>query len=197
MPCKSSRAAPSVCGLGRTRHREFAMGAGEMSSEAFTAFLQTTLGHAATSCRDGSIAFVCMDWRHMGELLAAGRWRQGDAGGLRRCPHGGGRQPDGRNISAGALTMDFFDPIVRAAKTLRIALQKLQGEHIRAGEAARSMVASHFISEALLVRADLDFVEPIGPFIGAEMSDRLQQRSGPALIFIGRLIKRQTACGLL
>jgi DNA modification methylase len=63
----------NVCGLGRIRHREFAMGAGEMSSEAFTAFLQTTLGHAAASCRDGAIAFVCMDWRHMGELLAAGR----------------------------------------------------------------------------------------------------------------------------
>jgi ParB-like chromosome segregation protein Spo0J len=62
-----------VCGLGRTRHREFAMGVGEMSSEAFTAFLQATLGHAAASCRDGAIAFVCMDWRHTGELLAAGR----------------------------------------------------------------------------------------------------------------------------
>jgi hypothetical protein len=62
-----------VCGLGRIRHREFAMGVGEMSSEAFTAFLQTTLGHTAASCRDGAIAFVCMDWRHMGELLAAGR----------------------------------------------------------------------------------------------------------------------------
>jgi DNA modification methylase len=63
----------NVCGLGRIRHREFAIGAGEMSSEAFTAFLQTTLGHAAASSRDGAIAFVCMDWRHMGELLAAGR----------------------------------------------------------------------------------------------------------------------------
>jgi len=62
-----------VCGLGRIRHREFAMGAGEMSGEAFTAFLQATLGHAAASCRDGAIAFVCMDWRHMGELLAAGQ----------------------------------------------------------------------------------------------------------------------------
>jgi DNA modification methylase len=61
-----------VCGLGRTRHREFAMGAGEMSSSAFTAFLQETLGHGARSCRDGAIAFVCMDWRHMGELIAAG-----------------------------------------------------------------------------------------------------------------------------
>ena len=48
------------------------MGAGEMSKEVFTAFLQVTLAHAAASCRDGAIAFVCMDWRHMGELLAAG-----------------------------------------------------------------------------------------------------------------------------
>jgi hypothetical protein len=63
----------NVCGLGRVRHREFAMAAGEMSSEAFTEFLQATLGHAAASCRDDAIAFVCMDWRHMGELLAAGR----------------------------------------------------------------------------------------------------------------------------
>jgi DNA modification methylase len=62
-----------VSGLGRTRHREFAMGAGEMSSEAFTCFLKETLGNAAAAARDGAIAFVCMDWRHMGELLAAGR----------------------------------------------------------------------------------------------------------------------------
>jgi len=61
-----------VCGLGRTQHREFAMGVGEMSSEAFTSFLKETLGHAASVGRDGAIAFVCMDWRHMGELLAAG-----------------------------------------------------------------------------------------------------------------------------
>lgn len=62
-----------VCGLGRVRHREFAMGAGEMSEAAFTGFLAETLGAAAKTCRDGAIAFVCMDWRHMGELLAAGR----------------------------------------------------------------------------------------------------------------------------
>ena len=58
-----------VCGLGRIRHREFAMGAGEMSRAEFTAFLRLTLGHAAAACRDGAIAFVCMDWRHLGELL--------------------------------------------------------------------------------------------------------------------------------
>ena len=62
-----------VTGLGRIRHREFAMGVGEMSVEAFTSFLQRTLGHAAALARNGAIAFVCMDWRHMGELLKAGQ----------------------------------------------------------------------------------------------------------------------------
>ncbi|MCU0732804.1 MAG: site-specific DNA-methyltransferase, partial [Hyphomonas sp.] len=62
-----------VSGLGRVRHREFAMAAGEMSRVAFVAFLAETLGHAAGRCRDGAIAFVCMDWRHMGELLEASR----------------------------------------------------------------------------------------------------------------------------
>jgi hypothetical protein len=35
--------------------------------------LQTTLGHLARHSLDGAIHFVCMDWRHMAELLAAGR----------------------------------------------------------------------------------------------------------------------------
>jgi DNA modification methylase len=61
-----------VSGLGYTRHREFAMGSGEMTSEAFTGFLKETLGNAVAVARDGTIAFVCMDWRHIGELLAAG-----------------------------------------------------------------------------------------------------------------------------
>ncbi len=61
-----------VCGLGRIRHREFAMGVGEMSEAAFTRFLVETLGAAAAVSRDGAIAFVCMDWRHLAELLSAG-----------------------------------------------------------------------------------------------------------------------------
>ena len=61
-----------VCGLGSVRHREFAMAAGEMSQAEFTQFLTTTLSNAANVCRNGAIAFVCMDWRHMRELLDAG-----------------------------------------------------------------------------------------------------------------------------
>ncbi len=61
-----------VCGSGRIRHREFAMGVGEMSQDAFTGFLTAALKPMAASCRDGAIAFVCMDWRHLTELLNAG-----------------------------------------------------------------------------------------------------------------------------
>ena len=62
-----------VSGLGRNRHAEFAMASGEMSEAEFTAFLATVLGHHAAFSSDGAIHFVCMDWRHAGELLAASR----------------------------------------------------------------------------------------------------------------------------
>jgi DNA modification methylase len=62
-----------VCGSGSVKHREFAMASGEMSEAAFTGFLEQSLGAMAGVCRNGAIAFVCMDWRHMGELLAAGK----------------------------------------------------------------------------------------------------------------------------
>jgi len=62
-----------VSGLGRTRHREFAMARGEMNAAEFSAFLETALGHHAAHSADGALHFVCMDWRHAGELLAASR----------------------------------------------------------------------------------------------------------------------------
>ncbi len=64
--------AGHVSGLGRVQHREFAMASGEMSPEAFRAFLTTVFAHMAAHSADGAIHFVCMDWRHMGETLAAG-----------------------------------------------------------------------------------------------------------------------------
>jgi DNA modification methylase len=63
----------SIVGRGLTKHREFLEGSGELSPEQFTAFLKDALGLAAAYSVDGSIHFVFMDWRHVGELLAAGR----------------------------------------------------------------------------------------------------------------------------
>jgi DNA modification methylase len=60
-------------GLGAVRHRDFAFASGEMTPTEFTAFLTSTLGNAASASKNGAIAFVCMDWRHMSELLDAGR----------------------------------------------------------------------------------------------------------------------------
>lgn len=60
-----------VCGLGATKHQEFDMASGEMSSEEFTEFLRTTLGNLRLVSRDGAVHFVCMDWRHLMELGTA------------------------------------------------------------------------------------------------------------------------------
>jgi DNA modification methylase len=86
---------------GRTRrYREFAEASGEMSQEAFTAFLTEALGLAAEVLTPDAPAFVFMDWRHMRELdlaLAAAGFRiinlcvwvksVGGMGGLYRSRH--------------------------------------------------------------------------------------------------------------
>jgi DNA modification methylase len=61
----------NVSGLGAVKHKDFAMGCGEMTKTEFTAFLHMALGHLARNSIDGSIHFVCMHWSKMAELLAA------------------------------------------------------------------------------------------------------------------------------
>jgi DNA modification methylase len=81
----------NVCGLGRIRHREFAMASGEMTEADFAAFLRTAFEQVAANSANGAIHFVCMDWPHLTEMLAAGRsvyselknlvvWNQTNAG---------------------------------------------------------------------------------------------------------------------
>ena len=62
-----------VSGLGHAQHAEFPMASGEMSEAAYTAFLTSTLGQIESHSGSGAIAFVCMDWRHLHELLVAAR----------------------------------------------------------------------------------------------------------------------------
>ena len=63
----------NVSGLGQIKHREFAMASGEMSEAQFIAFLKAAFGNLIANSVDGSIHFVCMDWRHCFELLSAAR----------------------------------------------------------------------------------------------------------------------------
>lgn len=61
-----------VSGLGQVRHREFVEASGEKSFEEYSAFLLASCSTIASVCRDGAIVYICMDWRHLRELLAAG-----------------------------------------------------------------------------------------------------------------------------
>jgi DNA modification methylase len=62
----------NVCGLGQVRHNEFAMASGEMTRAEFTEFLETIFRRLATNSVSGSIHALCMDWRHMFEMMTAG-----------------------------------------------------------------------------------------------------------------------------
>jgi DNA modification methylase len=59
-------------GSGAIQHPDFLMASGEMSSTEFAGFLRTTFGLLAQHSVDGAIHFVCMDWRHLTEILTAG-----------------------------------------------------------------------------------------------------------------------------
>lgn len=58
-----------VCGAGQVQHPEFLMASGEMSKSQFTFFLTKITENLINFTADGSIHFICMDWRHMHELL--------------------------------------------------------------------------------------------------------------------------------
>jgi DNA modification methylase len=61
-----------VTNNGRVQHREFAMASGEMTSVEFTNFLERTFVNLIAFSTDGSIHYLCMDWRHLSEILSAG-----------------------------------------------------------------------------------------------------------------------------
>jgi DNA modification methylase len=60
-------------GRGKIRHREFQMASGEMSPEAYIAFLHCAIRNAIKFSSDGSIHYIFVDWRHLPELLAAAK----------------------------------------------------------------------------------------------------------------------------
>jgi len=66
-------AVNQVTGLGNIRHKNFKMAAGEMTGAEFTDFLTQVFAQLAAHSADGSLQYVFMDWRHMQEILAAGK----------------------------------------------------------------------------------------------------------------------------
>ena len=87
--------------VGKGRHKEFVMASGELADDEFARLLKSWCGSIARVSRHGAVHFICMDHRHMEELLAAGRevygarlnicvWNKSNAGmgSLYRSKHG-------------------------------------------------------------------------------------------------------------
>ncbi|MEQ1779821.1 MAG: DNA methyltransferase [Hyphomonadaceae bacterium] len=62
-----------VSGHGAVTHDEFAMASGEMTEAEFTQFLRKVMANLVEATIPGSIHFHCIDWRHIYEMLTAGR----------------------------------------------------------------------------------------------------------------------------
>ncbi|MCL2888475.1 MAG: site-specific DNA-methyltransferase [Elusimicrobia bacterium] len=110
-----------ICGRGKTKHTEFIMASGELSSEEFTAFLRTAFEHMANFSTDGSLHYIFQDWRHIEEITNASKkiftefknvliWNKlsGGMGSLYRSQHEfifvykNGTAPHTNNINLGA-----------------------------------------------------------------------------------------------
>jgi hypothetical protein len=65
-------------GLGAIRHRPFPMASGEMDAAEFTAFLAQALPKPRGLQHRGIVALHLHDWRHLDEVLAAGREAYGE-----------------------------------------------------------------------------------------------------------------------
>lgn len=62
-----------IVGLGKIKHDEFKMASGEMSQEEFINFLKKIFANLIEFSIDGSIHYICMDWKHIYELLIAAK----------------------------------------------------------------------------------------------------------------------------
>ena len=60
-----------VCGLGKVKHPEFAMASGDMTPDEFTAFLEKAFINLRDYSVNGSLHYLCMDWRHISEMTNA------------------------------------------------------------------------------------------------------------------------------
>ncbi len=64
--------AAAFCGKGKTQHKDFAKASGELKEKQFTEFLKDVFKNLVNISTDGSIHYVCMDGRHLNEILDAG-----------------------------------------------------------------------------------------------------------------------------
>jgi DNA modification methylase len=103
-----------VSGLGKVRHEEFAMASGEMNRTEFTQFLATIFQNLADHSAEGSIHYICMDWRHMREVLDAAD----------------GRYTELKNLCVWSKTNGGMGSFYRSQHELIFVYQSGRGSHI-------------------------------------------------------------------
>ena len=54
-------------------HRDFAMAVGEMTDPQFLDFLRAFIRRSAATMMEGGLCMICMDWRHVADLITAGK----------------------------------------------------------------------------------------------------------------------------
>lgn len=62
-----------VCGLGKTKHDEFAMASGEMTDAEFAEFISKFMQNLIKFSIDGSLHYLFMDWAGLNTLLTQGK----------------------------------------------------------------------------------------------------------------------------
>jgi len=63
--------AGHVSGLDSVKHPEFLQASGEMTSGEYTCFLTKALAQIAAHTAKGAVIYICIDFRHIGELQEA------------------------------------------------------------------------------------------------------------------------------
>ncbi|MCD4784766.1 MAG: ParB N-terminal domain-containing protein [Candidatus Eremiobacteraeota bacterium] len=120
-PPYNVRVQGHICGNGKVKHSEFKMASGEMSAEEFQEFLSSNFTHLKEFSKNGSLVFICMDWRHIKEIINAGTdvfdelknlcvWNKdnGGMGSLYRSKHElvfvfkNGKRPHKNNVELGS-----------------------------------------------------------------------------------------------
>lgn len=62
-----------VCGNGKAQHDEFKCASGEMSENEFIEFLSSSFEFLKQNSVDGSLHYICMDWRHIYEMMVSSK----------------------------------------------------------------------------------------------------------------------------
>ncbi len=70
--------ATAISGQGAVKHGDFVQGSGEMSDAEYDAFLATSFRNLAAVTAPGGLVYACIDWRHVQQMLQAGRATFGD-----------------------------------------------------------------------------------------------------------------------